>query len=158
MNGIDWLKLIVSLVACQSAGLLGGIFTAKSIKTWYVTLNKPSFNPPGWIFGPVWTALYLMMGVSLYIIWKKAVETDVRLAIAVFIVQLALNALWSYLFFGIHNPRIAFFEVLFLWLFILICIIIFFPVSHTASYLLIPYLLWVSFASFLNYTIWKLNP
>ena len=154
---MDWIKLIVSIVACQAAGLIGGLFTARSVKTWYLTLNKPSFNPPGWIFGPVWTLLYLMMGVSLYLIWKQAGEQNIRFAVIVFILQLALNTLWSILFFGMHNPALAFAEIILLWIAILACIILFYPLSERASYLLLPYLLWVSFASVLNYSIWQLN-
>ena len=157
MSNIVWYKLIISIIGCEAAGLIGGIFTAKSVKSWFLTINKPSFNPPSWIFGPVWTALYFLMGISVYIIWRKSDTQNVKMALAVFIVQLLLNTLWSFIFFGNQNPQLAFFEILLLWVFILACIIVFFPISQTASYLLVPYILWVSFAAVLNYSIWKLN-
>lgn len=157
LNNIIWYKLIISILGCQAPGLIGGIFTVKSVKTWYLTINKPSFNPPSWVFGPVWTVLYILMGISVYVIWKKSDVQNVNLAIALFVIQLSLNAFWSILFFGLKNPQLAFFEIIAMWVFILACIIVFFPISQTASYLLIPYLLWVSFAAFLNYSIWKLN-
>jgi tryptophan-rich sensory protein len=154
---MNWLKLILSILFCESAGLIGTIFTAKNIPAWFSTLKKPAFNPPDWLFGPVWITLYAMMGISLYLIWKKSGEQDVKLPITLFIIQLILNALWTLIFFGLKSPQYAFIEIVILWIFILLCIIKFYPISVTASLLLIPYLLWVSFASVLNYSLWRLN-
>lgn len=147
-----YLKIFWAMVICEGAGLIGSIFTANSVTSWYATLNKPSFNPPSWIFAPVWTSLYLMMGVSLYLIWgvKKA-------SLKWFWIQLILNSLWSILFFGLKNPSIAFFEIVLLWLSIALTIKSFWRYDKTASLLLAPYLAWVSFASILNFSIWILN-
>ena len=155
---IDFTKLIISIVACEFAGIIGGIFTSRSIPTWYKKLKKPSFNPPNWIFGPVWTTLYLLMGISLYIIWNSGTNDPIKIiAMALFGVQLILNVIWSILFFGMRKPSYAFIEIIFMWIAILATIIIFYPISSLAAILLVPYLLWVSFASILNYYIWKLN-
>jgi benzodiazapine receptor len=153
------LKLIISILLCQAAGIIGSFFTRSSIESWYSTINKPGFTPPGWIFGPVWISLYLMMGISLFLVWKKAVETKnfSRKWITFFAIQLALNTLWSILFFGLHSPMLAFVEILLLWLFILLTLIEFRKISTAAGLLLIPYLFWVSFAAFLNFSIWRLN-
>lgn len=149
------LALIVCIVICQVAGLLGSIFNFRSIPKWYSKLKKPAFNPPNWIFGPVWTLLYLLMGVSLYLVWISGKE--INLAIFIFSIQLILNILWSAIFFGMKKPLIAFMEIILLWIFILMNIVQFYSISTIASYLLIPYLLWVSFAAFLNLSIWELN-
>ena len=154
---INWLKLIVSLALPQLAGIIGSLFTVKSIPTWYAALNKPAFNPPNWIFGPVWISLYILMGISFYIVWIKSDSSNFNLLLTVFIFQLTLNALWSIIFFGLKSPGFALPEIVFLWVSILLCIIYFFPVSKFASILLVPYILWVSFASVLNFYIWKLN-
>ena len=149
------IKLIVSLLIPQLAGFLGALATTPSIKSWYSHLNKPSFNPPNWLFGPVWTLLFLLMGISLYLVWRQG---NTSAALTIFFVQLALNLLWSILFFGLHQPTLAFLEIIVLWLAILATILKFYPISNLAAYLLIPYLLWVSFAGFLNFTIARLNP
>jgi benzodiazapine receptor len=154
---MNWYKLIISLVLPQLAGIIGSLFTMKSIPTWYAALNKPSFNPPGWIFGPVWITLYVMMGISFYLIWIKADLPNFGFLFSLFILQLVFNSLWSIIFFGLKSPAYAFFEIIFLWLFILLCIIYFYPVSKISAVLLIPYILWVSFAAFLNFSIWRLN-
>ena len=154
---INWLKLIISLILPQLAGIIGSLFTIKSIPIWYAALDKPSFNPPGWIFGPVWITLYIMMGISFYLIWIKNDLPNFGLITSVFILQLALNAFWSIIFFGLHSPFYALVEIVSLWISILICIILFYKVSKISAYLMIPYLLWVSFASILNFYIWKLN-
>jgi tryptophan-rich sensory protein len=152
------LKLVVSIVSTEAAGLIGSIFTSSSIPTWYKTLNKPSFNPPNWLFGPVWTTLYLMMGVAFYRIWKKGLDVPgVKFAMILFGVHLAFNILWSVLFFGLKNPALAFAEIIVLWLMIVACIYKFYQLDRTAAYLLVPYLLWVSFASLLNFSLWRLN-
>jgi tryptophan-rich sensory protein len=149
-------KLVISLLIPQLAGGLGGIFTASSVKDWYPVLEKPSLNPPSWVFGPVWTALFFLMGYSLYLVWTSDKE-DKKTAYWVFAVQLVLNVLWSIIFFGLHSPGGALIEIVFLWLAILATIIVFAKISKPAAWLLLPYILWVSFASYLNYAIWALN-
>jgi tryptophan-rich sensory protein len=154
MKKSDWFKLIISIVICQLTGAIGAIFTAESVGSWYLTLNKPGLNPPSWVFAPVWTTLYVLMGVALFIIWKKH---QTGYAIHIFIFQLILNSLWSFLFFGVRNIQLAFIEIILLWLSILITIILFYRISRPAAYLLIPYILWVTFASYLNYELMRLN-
>jgi tryptophan-rich sensory protein len=154
---MDYTKLAVSIVLCLLAGGIGSIFTAKSIPTWYKDLKKPSFNPPNWIFGPVWTTLYILMGISAYLVWTSGWNSAVKVALAVFAVQLILNTAWSIIFFGLQNPFVAFVEIIFMWLAIFATIVLFYRISPTAAYLLVPYLLWVSFASALNFAIWRLN-
>ncbi len=149
------LKAAGAVIICQLAGVIGSLFTASSVGSWYSTLNKPPFNPPGWVFGPVWITLYTMMGISLYLVWRSG-NRD-WLVLGVFGFQLVLNALWSILFFGLQVPGIAFAEILVLWISIIATIVLFFSVSRAASYLLVPYLLWVSFAAVLNFMIWRLN-
>jgi len=151
------LKLIVSVVISQAAGAIGSLFTVQNIPTWYASLNKPSFNPPNYLFGPVWITLYFMMGVAFFLVWKNSGKFDIKVPAILFIVQLVLNALWSILFFGMKNPMLGFFEIIILWVFIVLCVIKFYPVSKIAAWLLIPYLLWVSFASVLNFKLWMLN-
>lgn len=154
MKKINWLRLIVSVIICQSAGIIGSFFTMDGVRNWLPTLIKPSFNPPNWIFGPVWTLLFLLMGIALYLIWEKRATTK---SLAIFGLQLIFNIVWSLLFFYLRNPLAAFIEVIVLWILILLTIIEFYKISKTASYLLIPYLLWVSFASVLNFTLYSLN-
>ena len=152
------LKLVVSILICQGVGVMGAFFTSPAISSWYVTLQKPSFNPPNWIFAPVWILLFLLMGISLYLVWEKGLESKkVKTAIFIFAVQLILNTLWSILFFGLQSPLYAFIEIIILWLAILLTIISFYKISRTAAYLLLPYILWVSFASVLNFSILLLN-
>ncbi len=140
------------------AGFLGSIATYPNIPTWYAALNKPSFNPPNWIFGPVWTTLYILMGWAAYLISQKGWKNkEVKIALTIFIAQLALNILWSFIFFGQHLLLVAFIEIIILWLFILWTILKFYPLSKLAAWLLMPYILWVSFASFLNLSIWMIN-
>jgi tryptophan-rich sensory protein len=148
-------KLIVSIAIPLLAGFIGSLFTTKSIPNWYATIQKPSFNPPNWIFGPVWTTLFIMMGIALYLVWTSGKANNAVLWI--FGIQLGLNALWSILFFGLHSPLWAFVDIIALWLAILATIISFYSVSATASCLLIPYILWVSFATILNWKIMVLN-
>ncbi len=152
------LKLILSIIICQAAGLIGTIFTMDSIPTWYAALNKPSFNPPNWLFGPVWTVLYLMMGISLFIVWKEDLKNKiVKSAFIIFMIQLFLNTIWSVVFFGMQSVSGGLIIIVLLWLMILFTIIKFIKISRVAGILLIPYLLWVSFATFLNYSIFQLN-
>jgi benzodiazapine receptor len=154
----NFLKLIISLAAPLLAGFLGSIFTFKSVSDWYPKLKKPFFNPPNWIFGPVWTLLYLLMGLALYLVWKEADNSSkLNSALLIFSFQLLLNILWSLIFFGLKIPFIAFGEIILLWLAILQTIINFMTVSKNAGLLLIPYLIWVSFATLLNGAILWLN-
>ncbi|OGZ78235.1 MAG: hypothetical protein A2358_04185 [Candidatus Staskawiczbacteria bacterium RIFOXYB1_FULL_37_44] len=177
-------KFLVSIIICEAAGAVGSIFTAPEIKEWYATLAKPAINPPNWIFGPVWTTLFILMGISLYLVWSKNFKVVPASAkamawrgnpwnkysqkfysgswqkanvIIIFSLQLFLNILWSVIFFGFHQTGIAFFELLMLWFAILYVIVNFYRISKPSAYLLIPYLLWVSFAGFLNLSIWLLN-
>lgn len=153
-----FLRLLGCVVLCETAGLIGGIFTAQSVTTWYSTLAKPPFNPPAWVFGPVWTTLYLLMGISLYLVWQIKRETKWRLAaLGVFFAQLILNALWSFIFFGLRNPGWAVFEIVVLWACILVTVILIWKLSRPAALLLLPYILWVSFAAVLNVAVWQLN-
>jgi tryptophan-rich sensory protein len=155
MSKIDYFRLISSIIICQLAGIIGSIFTVSSVSSWYATLNKPFFNPPSWVFGPVWTLLYLLMGISLYLIWNNKKRT--KKALLIFGIQLILNSLWSILFFGLQSPLLAFIEIIFLWSAILLSIIYFYRISKVAAYLLVPYILWVSFAAILNLSIFILN-
>jgi tryptophan-rich sensory protein len=151
-------KLLTSLLLCLLAGAIGSIFTVSSLQDWYLLLEKPAFSPPSWVFSPVWTVLYILMGISLYIVWEKGLQQrDVKIGLLIFGIQLGLNILWSYLFFGLRSPYYAFIEIILLWLAILLTIIQFRKISKTASYLLLPYILWVSFAMLLNYNLWILN-
>ena len=151
-------KLIISVAICELVGLLSTPFTIASIPTWYQTLNKPSFSPPNWVFGPAWTILYFLMGVSLYLIWMKGLKNKkVKTGVKFFSIQLVLNFLWSIFFFGLHSPILGMIDIALLWIAILITIIKFYEISKPASYILIPYLLWVSFASVLNLFIVILN-
>jgi translocator protein len=152
------MKLIISLAACLGAGFIGSFFTAGAIPTWYAALNKPAFNPPSWIFAPVWTTLYVMMGIAAYLVWRKGLSAPgVKLALTGFVIQLILNVVWSLIFFNWHSPGYAFIEIIALWLSIALTLVYFYQVSKPAAWLLVPYILWVSFASFLNYVIWRLN-
>jgi tryptophan-rich sensory protein len=152
--------LIAAILICEIAGVIGSLFTYPSISSWYNTseLNKPSFTPPSWLFAPVWVILYLLMGISAYLIWeKRAKKKEVRSAVSVFGLQLALNVLWSILFFGLRCPLCGFVEIIILWLAIAATIIKFNKLSRAAALLLIPYILWVTFAAVLNFYIWRLN-
>jgi benzodiazapine receptor len=156
--GIHWLKLILSVAVTSLAGFIGSFFTAGSVTGWYATVRKPSFNPPNWIFGPVWTFLYVLMAVALYLVWTKGTErADVRIAMALFGVQLGLNILWSLVFFRWESPLFAFIEIVVLWAMILLTIAAFWNISRPAAYLLMPYIVWVSFAGILNFAIYWLN-
>lgn len=154
----DYRKLAAAVFVCLSAGFIGSFFTVGAIPTWYATIQKPAFNPPSWVFGPVWTTLYVLMGISAYLIWMKGWDKkEVRIALFMFSLQLFLNVLWSVLFFGINRIFYAFIEIVFLWAAILATILLFNRISRNAALLLIPYILWVSFAAFLNYSLWQLN-
>lgn len=153
------LKLALSIGVCFLVAFIGSVFTLSSISTWYAVLNKPFFSPPNWIFGPVWTILYFMMGVSLHIVWSKNLKGKKKdEAIKIFIFQLIINLLWSLVFFGFHQPLLAFITIIVLWFSIFKTIKSFYEISKVSAYLLIPYILWVSFASILNLAIVALNP
>lgn len=155
---MNTIKLIVSILVCQLAGIIGGIFTQSSVQSWYTTLRKPVFNPPGWLFGPVWILLYLLMGVALYLIWNTGEPSRSRdMAVTFFFIQLGLNTLWSFLFFYLQDPLLGFIEILVLLGFIVLTAWKFFGLNQLAGILFIPYILWVSFASVLNFFIWMLN-
>lgn len=147
------------IATCVVVGYISGQVTRESVDTWYPTIAKPSFNPPNWVFMPVWTTLYIMMGLAAGLVWDKIEQQreTVRKGIIFFWIQLALNALWSYLFFGLHNPMLAMIEIVLLWLMIYETFVQFNKVNKIAGYLLIPYLLWVTFAAVLNASIWWLN-
>ncbi len=150
------LKLIISLALPQLAGGLGAFFTITFVQSWYQTINKPSFNPPSWIFGPMWTLLYVLMGISCYLIWKGN-HPQKKQFLTLYFVQLFLNALWSPAFFGLESPILGLVVIVPMWALILTCIIQFRKASKLASGLMVPYLLWVSFATVLNFSIWWLN-
>ncbi|WP_159800699.1 TspO/MBR family protein [Flavobacterium sp. MK4S-17] len=152
-------KILVMVVTCVAVGYISGEVTRESVTTWYTTIQKPSFNPPNWLFAPVWTTLYILMGIAAGLVWAK-IDDDkatVKKALLFFGIQLALNALWSILFFGLQNPLLALIEIVLLWLMIYETFIQFNKVHKTAAWLIIPYLLWVSFAMVLNASIWWLN-
>lgn len=157
MNKIT--RILAVVVTCLAIGYFSGMVTKSSIETWYPTLIKPSFNPPNWVFAPVWSMLYVMMGVAAGLVWDRieAEKEVVKKALVFFAIQLVLNALWSYLFFGLHNPMLAGLEIIVLWLMIFETYIQFAKINKIAGYLLLPYLAWVSFAAVLNGTIWWLN-
>ncbi|MBN2014147.1 MAG: tryptophan-rich sensory protein [Candidatus Altiarchaeota archaeon] len=151
-------KLIAAILICNLAGIVGSVFTASSVGTWYQTINKPGFTPPGWVFAPAWTTLYILMGVSMYLIWIRGLQTPgVKTSLVIFSSQLLLNTIWSILFFGLRNPFYAFVEIIFLWILIVASIVSFYRIDRRAAILLIPYILWVSFAAYLNYSVWQLN-
>ncbi len=177
----NFLKLITAIVVCELAGIIGSVFTISAISGWYATLQKPALNPPSWVFGPVWITLYALVGISLYLVWKNDWKVQNHILegkrkawnylserfwtgswqkeniIAIFSIQILLNILWPFVFFGLKFPGLAFFEILALWFAILYTIINFYRISKVSAYLFLPYILWVSFAIYLNYAIWMLN-
>jgi benzodiazapine receptor len=157
MNKI--VKIAIALVICLMVGYSASVVTRPSVETWYPTIIKPSFNPPNWIFMPVWTLLYIFMAVAAGLVWDKIKEQneEVKKALGFFLIQLTLNAIWSYIFFGLKNPMLAFIEIALLWLFIYETYFKFDKINKIAGYLLIPYMAWVAFAGILNASIWWLN-
>ena len=153
----DILKLVASVILCQVAGFLGSLFTTPAIPTWYATLKKPFFTPPNWIFSPVWISLFVLMGISLFFVWRKQDHPLVKTALIFFFAQLILNVLWSAAFFGLRLPLLGLMDIVLLWMAILFTTLNFLKVSKFAGVLLIPYLLWVSFATLLNFSLWILN-
>ncbi|MFT5754255.1 MAG: benzodiazapine receptor [Flavobacterium sp.] len=154
-----YVKIVITVAICLTVGYLSSLVTQSSIDTWYPTITKPSFNPPNWIFAPVWTLLFILMGISAGLIWDKLDENKeiVKKGLFFFGVQLGLNAMWSYLFFGLNNLLLASLEIVLLLLIIYETFLIFKKVDKKASYLLIPYMLWVAFATILTITIYFLN-
>jgi tryptophan-rich sensory protein len=151
-------KFIIAIAIPLAVGFTSGFFTATGTGSWYQTINKPSWNPPNWIFGPVWTTLYILMGIALFLVWKSGALAPLKkAAITFFAIQMALNFFWSFIFFNQHQIGWALAEIIALWLMILLSIFAFARVNNTAAWLLVPYISWVSFAAILNYTIWKLN-
>jgi benzodiazapine receptor len=152
------LKVLLSIIICELVGIFGSVATTPAIPGWYASLKKPSFNPPNWVFGPVWTLLYALMGISAYLVWNRGWEKkEVRIALVIFGIQLILNTLWSFIFFKFQSPGWALVEIIVLWLAILVTVLNFMKISKPAGWLLVPYLLWVSFAAFLNFSIFRLN-
>lgn len=152
----------IPFIVCVSIplfiGIIGGLFTMESVKTWYTTLNKPSFNPPSWVFGPVWSTLYILIGISSYLVWKKReIVSGYSLAVKIYFLQLFLNLMWSFLFFNQHQIGLALIEIIILLIVIITNAFIFYRINKTAGLLFVPYILWVSFASFLTYSIYTIN-
>ncbi len=160
MKVSNFFKLVIAIVVSELAGVIGSVFTISAIPTWYAGLVKPALNPPAWVFGPAWTTLYALMGISLFLIWKSdpsVAPKERRRGGILFFVQLFLNAAWSIIFFGLQSPGLALVDIALLWFAIVWTIVMFYKISKQAAYLLVPYLLWVSFAMYLNYAIWTLN-
>jgi benzodiazapine receptor len=153
-----FLRLAVCIVVCEMAGVIGSIFTASSVTTWYQTVSKPSFTPPDSIFAPVWITLYALMGVAVYLVWREGTgKPYVKVCLIVFAVQLVLNVLWSLAFFGLRSPLAGLVVIVALWIAILATVVVFHRISGWATFLLVPYLAWVSFAGLLNAAIYALN-
>lgn len=154
----DWVKLVISLALPQIAGLVAAYFTITGVGSWYQTIQKPDWNPPNWLFAPVWTTLYVMMGIAFYLVWRSNVDTKTkRPALIFWMAQLVLNFFWSIIFFYTHQIGYALVEIIMLWILILVTIFRFALIIKAAAWLMVPYISWVSFAGILNYTIWMLN-
>lgn len=154
----NWIKLVISLALPQVAGLTGALFTQTGEGSWYRAIEKPEWNPPGWIFGPVWTTLYILMGIAFYLIWKSNAPLHrKRPAMILWLTQLVFNFFWTIIFFNLHQIGWAFAEIIVLWLLILATIFAFARINKVAAWLLVPYISWVSFATLLTGTIWMLN-
>jgi benzodiazapine receptor len=157
MKGKDIFKLVISILFCQFAGFLGSFFTTPAIPTWYKTLNKPFFTPPDWVFSPVWISLFILMGISLFMVWRKQDHPQFKIALIFFLIQLILNILWSVVFFGLRSPLLGLIDIVLFWVAILLTIQHFLRISRMAGLLLLPYIIWVSFAVALNLSLWILN-
>ena len=150
--------LIFCIVVCQLAGVLGSVFTRSSVNTWYQDLTKPWFTPPGWVITTIWLVLFTLMGLSLFLVYREGLSrVDVRIAVGIFAIQLLVNVLWSMAFFGLRWPMGGLVTIAVLWVLIALTILKFWPISREAALFLMPYLLWVCFAAFLNYSFWRLN-
>lgn len=155
----NWIKLLISIAIPLGVGIVAGLFTATGIDSWYEAIKKPEWQPPSYVFGPVWTVLYIMMGIAFYLIWTTPAGKKLkRIAITLWCIQLIFNFFWSFIFFKQHQIDWALGEILVLWFFILLTTIYFFRISRAAGWLMIPYILWVSFASVLTWSIYQLNP
>ncbi len=152
MSKFNAKKFLTAVVICEGVGILASFVTFDSVKDWYPTLNKPAFNPPSFIFGPFWTILYFLMGLSLYLVWQKGKRTP-----TIFWLQLFLNGLWSFLFFGLHSPILGLIDIIALLMAIILTMKAFYKINKTSGIILLPYLFWVLFATFLNFSIWRLN-
>lgn len=150
-----WIMLIIAILICEFAGVIGSVFTTPAIPTWYASLNKPNLSPPNWAFAPVWITLYALMGISLYMLWIKGLKS---VQLTTFSIQLVLNVIWSYLFFGLRSPLYGLIGIIALWISILATILSFYKISKKAALLLVPYIAWVTIAMTLNYYVWILNP
>lgn len=151
----QWLVLIGLILLCLAVGALGGYVTVGAIDTWYRPLAKPDWTPPDWLFGPVWTALYVMMAIAAWLVWRT--QDRIGPAMVLFFSQLALNFAWSFLFFGARSPWLGVVDIAFLWVAVLLTMVVFFSKSRIAGWLFVPYLMWVSFAAALNVAVWQLN-
>ncbi len=152
------ISYVIAIIICELVGIAGSIFTVRAIPSWYNKLRKPSFRPPNWLFGPVWTLLYLLMGIAAARIWNVRMENDAAFpALVAFGSQLVLNGIWTPIFFGWKKIGLAAVEIVVLWISIVLTIVSFWLVDHAAAWLIVPYLAWVSFASVLNVAIWRLN-
>jgi len=154
----DYGGLIGAIALCEAAGGLGAIWTSKGVREWYPALEKPSFNPPSWLFGPVWSMLYALMGASAWLTWRDGTARGAQSALRLFSIQLVLNTLWSFIFFRLRSPRWAFLEIIVLWAAIVMTLLSIWKISRLAGILFLPYLLWTSFAVLLNFRLWRLNP
>src|SRR5215203_4885092 len=151
-------KLIIAIIIPLLIGFTSGFFTTTGPGSWYQTLEKPTWNPPGWVFAPVWTTLYIVMGVAFFFVWKTSTNIRIKnIALFLFALQLVLNFFWSFIFFKLEEPGWAVVEIIVLWVAILATIFSFASISKLSAWLLVPYISWVSFAAILNYTIWNLN-
>ena len=157
MHKIQIFKLLASLTLPLGLGTIAGLYTAGAVPVWYETLNKPSFNPPNWVFGPVWTTLYILLGISLFLIWKQRAGKERNLAIFVFLLQQLLNFGWSFIFFYFNMIGFALIEIIFLWISIVSMLVLFYKIKPVAAYINIPYLIWVTFATMLNAAYYLLN-
>jgi len=157
MNKTLTLKFLISVLLPLSLGAIAGMFTSQSVPEWYAILNRPSFNPPNWIFGPVWTTLYILMGISFFLIWKQEASKVRNRAILIFLLQLLLNFAWSFIFFYFNMIGLALVEIVLLWISIVMMLVVFYKIKPIASYINIPYLLWVTFATVLNASYYILN-
>ena len=157
MNKTLTLKFLISILLPLSLGAIAGMFTSQSVPEWYAALNRPSFNPPNWIFGPVWTTLYILMGISFFLIWKQEASKVRNRAILIFLLQLLLNFAWSFIFFYFNMIGLALVEIILLWISIVMMLVVFYKIKPIASYINIPYLLWVTFATVLNAGYYFLN-
>ncbi len=158
MRSGQFFKLVIAIGVSELAGIIGSVFTVPAIATWYVGLAKPALNPPNWVFGPVWTTLYALSGIAAWWVWTLDADREKKKrALAIFGLQLFLNAVWSIIFFGLRRTGLALVDIVLLWSAIVWTMVVFYGISKRAAWLLAPYLLWVSFASYLNYSIWVLN-